>query len=130
MVVVFYLSMLVGYCLVIWRGLSFLFLSPKRIEFGRRKVIESQTSFPRFPKKPAWVSKEIIRMKALMPQTDCRKLADSFNRRFAKEKLITVGKTYVNRIIQQHQYEIQVLRKSIKHRKPSRFRKILYGALT
>jgi len=87
--------------------------------FGRKKLfIPDKTSY-RFAKKPNWVPKEVIRMKALMPTLGCRKLADSFNRRFAKTKQITVGKTYVNGIVQQHQHEIQVIRKNIKHRRPS-----------
>lgn len=86
--------------------------------FGRRKVKPANKSFYRFPKKPDWVSKEIIRMKALMPEIGCRKLADSFNRRFAQSKQMTVGKTYVSNIIRDHQYDIQVLHNNIKHRKP------------
>ncbi len=57
-------------------------------------------------------------MKALMPNDGCRKLADSFNRRFAASKKMTVSKTYVSNVIRQYQYEIQVLRNNIKHRIP------------
>lgn len=56
-------------------------------------------------------------MKALMPMHCCRKLADTFNRRFA-HKDVSVGKTFVNDTIRKHHYEIQVLRKKLKHRKP------------
>lgn len=86
--------------------------------FGHRKVNPTGKSFYRFHKKPDWVPKEVIRMKALMPEVGCRKLADSFNRRFAQSKQITVGKTYVGNVIRDHQQEIQVLRNNIKHRKP------------
>ena len=34
------------------------------------------------PAKPPWVRQEIIRLKALMPHTGCRRIADNFNRRF------------------------------------------------
>lgn len=44
----------------------------------------------RFAKKPDWVPKELIRMKALMPHSGCRTLADSFNRRFI-HKGMSVG---------------------------------------
>jgi len=60
----------------------------------------------------------------------CRKMADNFNRRFAKSKQVTVDKIYVNGIIQQHQYEIQALCKYIKHRKPRTVRRISYGEST
>ncbi len=53
-----------------------------------------------------------------MPHTGCRTLADSFNRRFAHAKHITVGKTFVSEVIRHHRYEIQVLRKKIKQATP------------
>ena len=86
--------------------------------FGRRKIAETHTSFPRFPKKPDWVTKEIIRMKAFMPQAGCRQMATTFNRRFAKSRQMTVGKTWVSTVIQKHHYEIQIVRQNIKHRIP------------
>lgn len=52
-----------------------------------------------------------------MPDKGCRKLAESFNRRFA-HKSMSVGKTYVCGVIQNHTYEIRVLRKKLKHRRP------------
>lgn len=56
-----------------------------------------KTSVPRFRQrtKPAWVLQEIVRLKALMPHAGCRAIADCFNRRHAKPRAMTVGKTYV-----------------------------------
>lgn len=85
---------------------------------GQRKAQPTSRSFPHFPKKPDWVKKEVIRMTAMMPEAGCRTLPRCFNRRFAHSKYMTVGKTYVSEIIQKYQYEIQILRKNIKHRKP------------
>lgn len=68
--------------------------------------------------KPEWVKREVLRLKALMPHTGCRKIADAFNRRFAVARQITVGKTYVSNTIRKHLYEIRVLRKQIKNAKP------------
>jgi putative transposase len=94
------------------------FLRRNTSHYGRRKPTGNDSPVScRFTKKPAWVLREIIRMKALMPSNGCRKLADSFNRRFA-HKGVTVSKSYVNDLVRQHQYEIQVLRKKIKHRRP------------
>lgn len=45
--------------------------------------------------KPAWVRQEIIRLKALMSHAGCRRIADSFNRRFSLKRKMTVGKTFV-----------------------------------
>jgi putative transposase len=56
--------------------------------------------------------------KADMPQAGCRSIADLYNRRFAASHKITVGKTCVHQILQQHDYEIQILRRNFKHAKP------------
>ncbi len=56
-------------------------------------------------------------MKALMPHKGCRKLAEIFNRRFMYRD-VSVGKTYVGDVIRKHQYEIQVLHRKLKHRRP------------
>lgn len=99
-----------------------LYLWPNRplLLRGRRKRQQEQTTpvyYHRQP-KPEWVSKEIIRLKALMPDAGCRSIAMIFNRRFKVRKNMTVGKTYVSDTLRKHQYEIQVLRRNIKHRKP------------
>jgi len=67
--------------------------------------------------KPVWVKKRVIRLKALMPQAGCRTIAHAFNR-MHEQKGMTVGKSYVNGIVKAHQYEIQVLRRRIKHKRP------------
>ena len=73
----------------------------------------------RFKAKPAWVKKEIIRLKALMREAGCRKIADVFNRQFQASHNVTVGKTYVANVIRDHQYQIQVLQKKLKHLPPN-----------
>lgn len=89
--------------------------------FGRRRkpVVENfPNSFPRHPPKPEWVIKEVIRLKALMPHDGQRKIADAFNRLYSQQRNMTVGKTFVGYIIRDHQYEIQVLRRKLKHQRP------------
>jgi len=68
--------------------------------------------------KPPWVKKEIIRLKALMPDMGCRKIAATFNRNYSQSKQMTVSKSYVNTVIREHLYEIQVLQNKIKHQRP------------
>jgi transposase InsO family protein len=68
--------------------------------------------------KPAWVKRELLRLKALMPDGSCRKIGDCFNRRFERSRRMTVGKTYVSETIRNHRYEIDVLRREIKRRPP------------
>ncbi|MHB0927210.1 MAG: transposase, partial [Gallionellaceae bacterium] len=70
------------------------------------------------PQKPEWLKAEIIRLKALMPQAGCRSIADICNRRFAASRKVTVGKTYVHQVLQRHDYEIQILRRNLKHAQP------------
>ena len=52
--------------------------------------------------KPEWVRQEVLRLKALMTHSGCRKIADAFNRRFVEARHMTVGKTYVSNTIRQH----------------------------
>ncbi|MDO8311878.1 MAG: integrase core domain-containing protein [Sideroxyarcus sp.] len=47
-----------------------------------------------------------------------RTIADLCNRRFAASRKVTVGKTYVHQTLQRHDYEIQILRRELKHLKP------------
>ena len=68
--------------------------------------------------KPAWVRREIIRIKAHAHESGCRAVADIFNRRFAAEKGITVGKSYVSCILRNHSAEIINLRHKWKRRIP------------
>ena len=79
---------------------------------------EKELAFPRHLPKPEWVRKEVIRLKALMPHAGCRAIAHTFNRLYAVKRHMTVGKTYVSYTIQKHQYDIQVLRRKLKHQRP------------
>ena len=103
-----------------WLQVLLAFLFPSRFSkrCGQRKPIADNKPFYRSQPKPEWVRKEIIYLKALMIDIGCRKIADIFNRRFAGKKQMTVSRTYVNETIRKHKYEIQVLRKKIKNRRP------------
>lgn len=92
---------------------------------GRRQIGRRRSTLPtsgRTQPKPAWVTREIIRLKALMPNAGCRRIADTFNRRHARHKEIrwrmTVGKSFVADTMRKHRYEIEVVRRRIKHRVP------------
>lgn len=80
------------------------------------------------PQKPEWLKAEIIRLKALMPQAGCRSIADICNRRYAASRRVTVGKTYVHQVLQQYDYEIQILRRNLKRAKPKAVpRNLIWG---
>ena len=99
--------------------------------FGwRRKPFTgtSPNTFPRHPPKPDWVKKEIIRLKALMPYDGHRKIAQAFNRLHAQKRSMTVGKTFTGYTIRNHQYDIQVLRRKLKHNRPKPLpRNLIWG---
>mgnify|MGYP000220995047 CR=1 FL=1 len=59
-----------------------------------------------------------MRLKTLMPSASCRLIADTFNRRHAASRKMTVGKTFVACTISQHRYEIEVMRRRLKQRVP------------
>ena len=48
-----------------------------------------------------------------------------FNRLHAEKNQMTVGRTFVGKTLQQHQYEIEVLRKKIKNRRPAKVKRNL-----
>lgn len=73
--------------------------------------------------KPKWVQQDVIRLKALMPQSGCRTVAHHFNRRWAASKQMTVSKTYVADTCRKHQYLILTARRKLKHRIPRPMRR-------
>lgn len=118
---IFWLIWLIQWLLLKLNALR-LYLWPNRpmLRHGRRKRQPEQTTpvYYHSQPKPEWVGKEIIRLKALIPDAGCRTISMIFNRRFKLGRQMTVGKTYVSDTIRIHQYDIQVVRRSIKHRKP------------
>src|SRR5258705_333777 len=90
----------------------------RRRALGYRRITATPVTFLRTPPKPVWVRKEVIRLKALMPEAGCRCIPDSFNRRFAAKKRITVGKTFVSEFFRERCYEVESLRRQIKNARP------------
>jgi putative transposase len=73
--------------------------------------------------KPPWVQHEVLRLKALMPHgTGVRKIAATFNRIHAHHtqagKRQRISKTYVAKVIQSNQLEIQRIRHQVRTRAP------------
>jgi len=68
-------------------------------------------------KKPSWIQDEVIYLKVHLPKYGCRKIAQTFNRKFA-DTHITVSKSYVYNIIKANSYEIIKQRKELKNRIP------------
>lgn len=89
---------------------------------GRARRRSDESVYCRAQAKPAWVTREIVRLKALMPDAGCRTISLVFNRRFAAHanfgRRMTVGKSFVADTIREHSHEIEVVRRRIKHRVP------------
>lgn len=92
--------------------------APSRPRHGYKLLPSIEDKHHYSPQKSEWLKHEIIRLKALMPQAGCRTIADICNRRFAAARKVTVGKTFGQQTLQRHDYEIQVLRRSLKQAKP------------
>lgn len=85
---------------------------------SRRYHIGRRPSSPRrifAQPKPKWVRNEIIRLKAVMPQAGCRTISHHFNRRWARRRQMTVGKSYVAGTFKKHHYLILEARRKRKH---------------
>jgi transposase InsO family protein len=67
--------------------------------------------------KPAWVRREVRRMKAFMPNESARKLADHFNRRFTIRGM-TISKSTVADWLRADRYLVLQLRRDMKRRTP------------
>ncbi len=81
------------------------------------------------PPKPPWVHREVLRLKALMPQAGCRRIALTFNRLHQERRGITVGKTFVAKALRENGEEILRLRREIKHRRPRNIARNVIWAL-
>src|SRR5690349_15670593 len=82
---------------------------------GRRRAAVTATTGPAFrpslhQRKPDWVRREVIRLRACSPDFGCRKIADVFNRQFAVSKRMAVSKSYVANVLRASRAEIAHLR--------------------
>lgn len=115
----FHCFWLLPYLLQMLPGIGVLGLSlwqqPRRV--GRRcHSLPPPPAFRSQP-KPAWVIRQVVRLKALMPDAGCRLIANTFNRRYARRN-ISVGKSFVAYVLRRHAYEVVVARREIKHHVP------------
>ena len=98
----------------------FVYLKFKKSQNNRnsysRKTVNPNHGYKNAP-KPPWVVKEVLKLKAFSNE-GCRSVTYMFNRRYSGSRNMTVSKTYVAYTIKKHQYEIQVLRRKIKHKRP------------
>jgi putative transposase len=67
-------------------------------------------------RKPAWVLREVIELKATCSAAGVRKVADLFNRRHAPR--MTVGKTWVDERLREHAQAVAQRRRELRRLKP------------
>ena len=83
--------------------------------FRRHPAIPAPGTHAFNAKKPEWVPKAVVRLRALMPYAGCRHIATTFNSRYG-HKGETVGKTYVASVIKRKALSILNRRKKLKNR--------------
>lgn len=103
-------------------------MSVQQMTKRKPKIIYVPKAARRTP-KPAWVRREVIRIKAWSPQLGCRKIADVFNQQFAVRRKMTVSKSYVARTLYRYRYDVVYLRQRMKHRTPTAIAKNKIWAL-
>lgn len=101
----------------LWLIARFLPHRPPHRLAGRRFVSAALPSLP--ARKPEWVIDEVVRLKALMSDAGCRRIADTFNRLHAARHRTTVSKTWVAVTVRRHRLEIEERRREWKRRIPS-----------
>ena len=95
----------------------FLFKPKNNSQFyGQRKPVPRVSVVA--PKKPQWVTNRIVYFKAVHPDYSCRAIADLFNRLYLVPHKMYVSKSFVHNTIRKYKYEIQILRRKIKNKKP------------
>ncbi len=93
-------------------------LCPSRRRSSRgRRFVPAPFSALR-ARKPDWVIEEIVRLKALMADAGCRRLADTFNRMHGARHATTVSKTWGAATVRARRLEIEEQRRNWKRRVP------------
>lgn len=104
----------------IWRWLVALFGRTQRPDaipgrVGWRRI--SSASPLRRSRKPAWVIDELIRLTALMPNTGCRRIAQTFNRLHTRRRQMTVSKSFVAYTLRRERHAVECKRRELRRRK-------------
>ena len=71
----------------------------------------------RHGKKPEWVTRQLVLLKAHLPEASCRTLALTFNRVFAHRE-VSVSKSCVHATLREHAHAVWLARKTIRQAKP------------
>jgi hypothetical protein len=94
----------------LWLWLLRFLPAPARSPSCGRRFVPTPLAALR-ARKPEWVVEEVIRLKALMVDAGCRRIADTFNRLHAARHGMTVSKTWVAVAVRRHRLEIDARRR-------------------
>lgn len=95
---------------------------------ARVQSSEEKSRGGRRPPKPIWVRREVVRLKALMPDAGWRRIAITFNH-LHRRRGMSVGKSFVASVLRDSQEEVLRTRGEIRRRKPRRIPRNLIWAL-
>lgn len=82
--------------------------------FGR---IEAPRPTIKSNRKPEWVVRQLVLLKAHLPQAGCRTIALTFNRVFAHRDA-TVSKSFVNAVLRRNAHAVVLARRAIRSARP------------
>lgn len=103
-----------------WLLIAFVFYQPFR-KPGKRKPFKPAapaSSQCRNKRKPEWVIRKIVRLKALQPDAGCRRISHTFNRIYSVSRRMTVSSSFVHYTLQRHHFDVLDLRRRFKRRVP------------
>ena len=96
---------------------------PKKLFYHRCKILNFTVTDEGAPpqlagysqRKPAWITAEVLRLKAHLGKAGCRTIAYTFNR---LHKNTRVGKTFVAEAIKHNQYQLSCIKRDIHNSAP------------
>jgi transposase InsO family protein len=77
-------------------------------------LVDKNPAYHRNQKKPEWVIRELIHLKAHMIHDGCRVVANKFNQLHSESRTMTVSKSYVAGIVAKNKHAIYLERKEFK----------------
>ena len=110
---VFIICWLLAWALA-WLGLHWQRAIGRDVPLHARRVSALALGPPiRCRKKPAWVLRQLVLLKAHLPDAGCRLLAITFNRVFAHRD-VSISKSFVHRALRDQAYAVMQARKAIR----------------
>ncbi|RYH66479.1 MAG: transposase [Alcaligenaceae bacterium] len=104
------------FLLVLWTWLL-AWLGRRRstdsVSKGHRKAPARAVLIARKNRKPEWVLRQLILLKAHLPNVGCRTLAITFNRVFAHHD-VGVSKSFVHGVLREHAHAVWTLRRQLR----------------